>query len=91
MQRSISAAELGLGGAAFFSAWAYLAAPFSPALLAVPIRSLCLVLLVAVGASSPVAGQDTPIDTTVVAEDPPSTRDIVLLHKIYNVERMSVT
>lgn len=32
------------------------------------------------------AQDDAPIDTTVIAEDPPSTRDIILLHKIYNYE-----
>jgi membrane-associated phospholipid phosphatase len=36
--------------------------------------------------AAPVEAQDAPIDTTVVAEDPPTTRDILLLHKIYNVE-----
>ena len=50
------------------------------------IRPACFVLLLALGASAPASAQDTPIDTTVVAEDPPTTRDIVLLHKIYNVE-----
>lgn len=34
----------------------------------------------------PVVAQDTPIDTTVVAEDPPTTRDILLLHAIYDIE-----
>ena len=34
----------------------------------------------------PVRAQEAPVDTTVVAEDPPTTRDIFLLHAIYDIE-----
>ncbi len=37
-------------------------------------------------AGSPAPAQNAPIDTTVVAEDPPSTQDIRVLHAIYRIE-----
>ncbi len=49
-----------------------------------PIRPLPVALLFLL--ALPVRGQDAPIDTTVVAEDPPSTRDIRALHLIYDIE-----
>lgn len=36
--------------------------------------------------AAPVRSQDAPVDTTIIAEDPPSTRDIALLRAIYNNE-----
>ena len=47
------------------------------------IRSTFL-LVVLLGGGAVQAQDHAPIDTTVVAEDPPTTRDIVLLHKIYD-------
>jgi membrane-associated phospholipid phosphatase len=54
-------------------------------------RPLPLFALLLLFCAAPVEAQDAPIDTTVVAEDPPSTRDIILLHKIYNVEEPAFT
>ncbi len=51
-----------------------------------PSRLLLLALLLPAVSVVSVRGQDAPIDTTVVAEDPPSTRDIRLLHAVYDVE-----
>lgn len=81
-----SAAGLRLGGAAFFPCVAYLGDPLMLP-VAVPLRSLPLVLMLALASSAPASAQDAPIDTTVVAEDPPTTRDILLLHTIYNYEQ----
>ncbi len=54
------------------------------------LRAYPLALLLFVGLAAPAAGpvqaQDAPIDTTVVAEDPPTTRDILILHSIYDIE-----
>ncbi len=50
------------------------------------VRSLPFILLLLFASTAPATAQDAPIDTTVVAEDPPTTRDILLLHKIYDHE-----
>lgn len=51
-----------------------------------PLRSIpCFVLFLFV-CVMPAQAQDVPMDTTVVAEDPPSTRDIRVLHTIYGIE-----
>lgn len=58
-----------------------------PVLLrSLPLRSLPLGLVLLLAVAVPVRAQETDIDTTVVAEDPPTTRDIRALHAIYRTE-----
>lgn len=58
-----------------------------------PLRSYPLALLFLVALAAPAQAQeDSEIDTTVVgdevvvADDPPTTKDILLLHAIYNID-----
>jgi membrane-associated phospholipid phosphatase len=48
-------------------------------------RSSPLVVLLLVALAAPAPAQDA-VDTTVAAEDPPTTRDIRLLHAIYAID-----
>lgn len=49
-----------------------------------PLRPLLLLLVLSLAVPS--QAQDADLDTTVVAEDPPTTRDIRTLHAIYGIE-----
>lgn len=51
-----------------------------------PPRPLPLAFVLLLAVAAPVHAQGTEMDTTVVAKDPPTTRDIRVLHAIYNNE-----